>query len=402
MDSHAIQDAVFSPDFRQQVERELRGNILPFWVDHTVDQENGGFYGALTNDLHVLNDVPRSAVVCARILWTYSLAYRLYGEARYLKMARHAYHYLTTCFWDITYAGVYWTVDRDGYAVNDRKHVYAQAFAIYGLSEYYRATRTEQSLELAQQLFHLIEAHSHDATYDGNIECCSRAWGTLADMRLSDKEPDCRKSMNTLLHLMEAYTNLRRVWDDTNLAARQRDLIEIFIQHIVNLKTYHLNLFFDDAWNSLSTIVSYGHDIEASWLLVEAAEVAGDPQLLAQVRELAVKMAGVVWREGLDKNGSVMYETTRAGTDRTRHWWVQAEGVVGFLNAYQLSGRPEFAQAAVTCWNNIDRDFVDRIHGDWFKLVRPDGTPEWKHYKTGPWECPYHHSRMCVEVAARI
>ena len=211
------------------MEVELRGNILPFWMTYAVDRENDGFYGAVTNDLRVLNDMPRSAVLCARLLWTYSAACRRYRDDAYLATARHAYDYLRGTFWDDEHGGVYWTADRQGRPVNDRKHTYAQAFAIYGLSEYHRATGEAESLRLAQELFRLVEAHTHDPENGGNIECCSRSWGKLADMRLSEKEPDCRKSMNTLLHLVEAYTNLLRAWDDDELRARQLGLVELFI-----------------------------------------------------------------------------------------------------------------------------------------------------------------------------
>jgi mannobiose 2-epimerase len=402
-------------DFRQRLENELIGNILPFWMEQAVDRENGGFYGALTNDLQILKDVPRSAVLCARILWTCAAAYRRYGDAAYLATARHAYDTLRRAFWDNEHGGVYWAVDRQARPVNDRKHTYAQAFAIYGLSEYYRATGEAKSLRLAQELSRLIEAHSYDAANGGNIECCSRAWGELADMRLSDKEPDCRKSMNTLLHLLEAYANLLRVWDDGDLRARQRGLIEVFLQHVIDPETHHFRLFFDDRWNSLSQRVSFGHDIEGSWLLVEAMphpalslaesteEGGSEDALTTRVRAAAVEMAQAVYVEALNADGSLTYEAAPGGhTIRDRHWWAHAEAVVGFYNSYQISGRTYFAEASRRCWDYIEAYFVDRAHGDWFKLLDPSGAPYTDHVKVGPWECPYHHARACLEMMARL
>jgi mannobiose 2-epimerase len=394
--------ALNKSDFRHQLEQELTENILPFWMTHVVDKVNGGFYGAVTNNLQVHNEVPRSAILCTRILWTYAAAYRRLGTEQYLSTARWAYDYLTRVFWDQDYSGLYWQVDYRGNPVFDRKHHYAQAFGIYGLTEYYRATQEPQSLALAQELFHLLETHAYDPVYRGYIEGSSRKWESLEDMRLSDREINCRKSMNTMLHVLEAYTNLMRVWDDTHLKVQHRALIEAFQQHIIDHQTHHFKLFFDDQWHSLSENVSYGHDIEGSWLLVEAAEVQGDADLIAQVRKSAVNMAEAVHREGIDDDGSVFYESGPQGlVDTSKSWWVQAEAVVGFYNAYQLSGQAHFLQAALRCWSYIQTKLVDRTHGDWYKQLHRDGTPDNSSYKVGPWECPYHHSRVCFEMLVR-
>ncbi len=306
--------------------------------------------------------------------------------------------------WDKTYGGIYWMVDYLGEPVNDRKHSYAQAFAIYGLSEYYRATRENESLQFAQELLKQLEAHAYDLTFKGYVEGCNREWGALADMRLSDKEINCRKSMNTLLHIMEAFTNLLRAWDDETLRTRLRELIEIFLEHVIDPKTDHLKLFFDDHWNSLKNdIVSYGHDIEGSWLLVEAAEVLGEPDLTLKAKSTAVAMAQAVYDEGLDGDGSLFYEADLKKLESTdKHWWVQAEAVVGFYNAYQISGQAQFSRAALRCWNYIEDKFIDREHGDWFKVLNRQGIPYPDRYKVGPWECPYHHSRVCFEMIQRL
>jgi len=395
--------SVKNSNFRRQLYKELTGNILPFWMTYSIDKVNGGFYGALTNDLEIHNEVPRSAILCARILWTYAAAYRKLGDKDYLAMARWAYDYLTRIFLDRENGGVYWTVDYTGKPVFDRKHHYAQAFAIYGLSEYYRATQEAQSLALARSLFHFLEEHAYDPIFGGYIEGSSRRWEALTDMRLSDRDLNCRKSMNTMLHILEAYTNLLRVWDDTTLKAQHNALIKIFQQHIVDHSTGHFKLFFDDQWNSLLDNISYGHDIEGSWLLFEAAEVQGDPALLEQVRGTAIQIATAVYEGGLEQDGSLPYEAGPHGlVDSDKSWWVQAEAMLGFYNAFQLCGQRRFEEAATRSWNYIQDKMVDRIHGDWIKKLHQDGTPDNNSYKVGPWECPYHHSRACFEMLDRL
>ncbi len=342
-------------------------------------------------------------MVAARLLWTFSAAYRAYQDPADWQAARHAYAYLTGPLWDETYAGVYWTVLPQGGPANDRKHVYAQAFAIYALSEYALAGGEPQALQTAQTLFEQIETHSSDPTHGGNIECLSRTWGPLEDMRLSDKELPSRKSMNTLLHLMEAYTNLLRAWPAPELRHKQAGLVRIFLDHILDPHTGHFRLFFDDAWNSLLPVISYGHDIEGAWLVEEAAQQQGDAPLLARAQAAALQMAAAVYREGRDTDGSLFYEGgPRTAHSMQKHWWPQAEGMVGFYNAYQLSGLPEFEQAARQCWDEIQAHFVDRVHGDWFKVLQRDGTPLPNQPKVGPWECPYHHARACLEMLHRL
>lgn len=389
-------------DMRAELEEELTGNILPFWMNHSLDRTCGGFYGAVSNDLQIDNQVPRSAILCARTLWTFSAAYRKFGLQDYLDVARWAYDTLTRVFWDQVYGGLFWTVDAAGRPVTDRKHHYAQSFGIYGLVEYYRAGKDPKSLALAQELFALLEKHACEPVYGGYIEGSSREWGPLADMRLSHKEVNCRKSMNTMLHILEAYTQLLRVWDDHELKDQHRSLITVFYEHILDVESHHFKLFFDDEWHSLSEHISYGHDIEGSWLLVEAAEVQGETALLARVCRLAVDMAEAVYRQGVDEDGSLFHERGPKGlVDTGKAWWVQAEAMVGFINAYTLTGRGAYAQAARRCWDYIQARMVDHSRGGWIKQCHRDGSPDDRVYKIGPWEDPYHQSRACLEIMAR-
>ena len=386
-----------------QFRRELTGNILPFWMRHTVDREDGGFYGAVTCDLKVVKEAPRAAVINARILWTFSAAYRLLGNPEYREMADRAYAYILDKFWDKEYGGVYWMVDYRGHPISERKQIYAQAFAIYGLSEYYRATGKTESLERAQQLFRLIEEKSREAVYGGYLEACSRDWGALDDLRLSEKDLNSPKSMNTHLHVMEAYTNLLRVWRDPSLVAAQKALLEVTLDHIVDGASGHFRMFFDNQWNSLTDHISFGHDIEGSWLLCEAAEALGDAALFERVRGLALRMAGVALSEGLDAAGGLCYEGKDGKiVDGGGEWWPQSEAVVGFLNAFQLSGDPRFLHAAHRVWDFIESRLVDRAHGEWFWRINPDGRPAADLPKVSEWKGPYHGGRACLEAMRRL
>ncbi len=393
------------------MERELRENILPFWLEHSLDHENGGFYGALTNSLEIHNEVERSLVLCARVLWTFSSAYRCYGDPAYLEMAQHAFAYLTQAFLDKDYGGMYWRLDQAGQPVNDRKQTYGQAFAIYGLAEYYLATQARPALELAKELFALIEAYAYEPLYGGYVEGRARNWGPLEDMRLSEKEAfNCPKSMNTLLHVLEGYTNLLRAWPDERLKQQQANLLRVFLEQVIDPQTHLTRLFFENDWTSLSTRFSYGHDIETSWLLGEAAEVLKDPNLIAQARMAGLQMAEAVYQRGLDSDGAVLHEgepAPEAGeadlvVDGDKHWWCQAEGIVGFVNAYQICEDSKYATAALRLWDFVQAKLIDRQHGEWFKVLTRAGEPVPGQVKTGPWEDPYHQARACMEVIRRI
>jgi mannobiose 2-epimerase len=390
-------------DLRQCIEQELTGNILPFWVEHTPDPIHGGFYGALSNDLKVDNHVARSAVLYGRILWTFASAYRKYRLPQYLSTAQRAYDYLRQYFWDAKYEGIYWTVNACGDPVETRKHTYAQAFSIYGLTEYYLAAGEAGALESARRIFELLEAKAHEPEYGGYMESRGRNWTSSADQRLSALEPDCDKSMNTLLHLLEAYTNLLRVWDEPRLRARVGELLGVFLDRILDPQTNHFRLFFNNDWTwPRQEHFSYGHDIEGSWLLAEAAEEMGNAGLLQRARSLAVQMAQAVYSEALQLDGRVLSESSGGPQSEGLAWWVHAEAMVGFYNAYQISGQEHFAAASARVWDFIMQNFSDHQNGDWFKMLDPDRRPYPDSPKVGPWECPYHHSRACFELLKRL
>jgi cellobiose epimerase len=401
-------DAAGRAAWAARIRQELTGNILPFWMRYAVDRENGGFYGKVDCDLKVDREAPRAAVIAGRLLWTYAAATRTLGD-EYRATADHIYRYILDKFWDNEFGGIYWLIDYQGKPISDRKQIYAQAFCAYGLSEYYRATGNVESLERAKQLYRLIEQHSYEPTHGGYIEACSRNWGALEDMRLSEKDLNSPKSMNTHLHIMEGYTNLLRAWPDPALKASQKALLEITMDRIVDEQRGHFKLFFDNEWNSLNDHVSYGHDIEGSWLLFEAAEVLGDSALIERARGIAIKMAAAVYAEGRDKDGSIFYEADSTGKliDPNKHWWAQAEAVVGFYNAFQLTGEEKYATQAFRAWEYIEAKIVDRTHGEWLAKLKPDGTPFTEAEDSdaclvGPWKCPYHNSRVCYEMLERL
>lgn len=395
--------------WRARFERELTGNILPFWTRHAQDWRYGGFYGYIGTGLEVDKKAPRASVINTRILWTFSAATHALGGARYREVADWAWDYIVEKFWDREHGGVYWMVDYLGNPISSRKQIYAQAFAIYALAEYFRATGKVESLERATELYRLIEEKSHDPVHGGYMEARGRDWAALDDLRLSEKDLNSPKSMNTHLHVLEAYTNLLRVWPDPELRARQKELLETILDRIVDGATWHFRMFFDNEWRSLTDHVSFGHDIEGSWLIFEAAEVLGHAALLERARNTAVRMAQAVYDRGLDQDGSLFYEADSKGAliDPNKHWWAQAEAVVGFYNAYQISRQEHFLTQASRAWRYIEDRIVDKVHGEWHAKLKPEGEPYTEAEDpdaclVGPWKCPYHNSRVCFEMMRRL
>jgi len=389
-------------ELRQKVESEV-GLILSFWLKYAIDEEFGGFRGQIANDLVIDPRAAKGLILNARILWSFSKAFSVYRAPAYLAAARRAYEYLTSYFWDLEFGGVYWMLDYLGRPIDTKKRIYGQAFTVYALAEYYHATGDAEALGKAMRLVEQIESSSHDALHGGYFETYERDWSLAVDQRLSDVDMDEKKSMNTHLHLMEAYAALLGVHEDETVRTRLRELIEIFLDRIINPATSHFILFFNEEWRSRSNKISFGHDIEGSWLLCEAAENLGNVALLQRVREVAVKMARAVLEQGIDSDGGLLYEAGPAGIlDSDKHWWPQAEAVVGFINAYQLTGEERFMAAAESSWSFIDSFIIDHVHGEWFWKVSKSGVPSADRYKVDPWKCPYHNSRACFETMKRL
>lgn len=407
---------------KQQLIDNLTSNILPYWIDRMVDPA-GGFYGRRDGHDALDPSAPKGAILNARILWTFSAAYRELHRPEYLDMATRAYDYIRDHFVDRQYGGTYWSLNPDGSPLDDKKQFYAIGFMIYGMAEYYRATGCEEALALACELFACIETHSRDRREgkEGYFEAATRSWQPIADMRLSDKDTNASKTMNTHLHIIEGYTNLLRalkereagksrsvlsaglddILDTAVVEEATRGLLRIFLDRIEHPVTRHLTLFFDDDWQQVGgDIESYGHDIEASWLLLETAQVIDDPDLLGETLDHTrhIALAGL---QGRCCDGSMVYERHPDGHyDNDKHWWVQAENVIGQLYLAAFHDMPEMAVRARESWRYILDNLVDP-EGEWYwSRLASDGSVNRHDDKAGFWKCPYHNSRMCLEAAS--
>ena len=389
---------------KQEVQDVLQTNILPFWLDKMIDRENRGFYGRIDGHGVLHPDAEKGAILNARILWTFSAAYRVLKRPEYLAAATRAKDYILEHFYDKEFGGIYWSLDCLGRPKDTKKQFYAIGFAIYGLSEYARATADREALDYAIRLFECIEQHSLDRKDNGYIEACTREWGKIEDMRLSDFDANYPKSQNTHLHIIEPYTNLFRIWKNERLEKALRNLINIFTDKILNPETHHLDLFFDNDWTrGAGHLESYGHDIECSWLMHEAALVLGDEEVLRKVEPI-VKLVAKASEKGLNADGSMVHEANvdTGHVDDDLHWWVQAEAVVGFFNIYQYFGDEQALEKATHCWQYIKQNLVENENGEWYWSRHADGTLNLEDDKAGFWKCPYHNGRMCLELIERI
>ena len=417
---------------RTEMQDVLENNILRFWLDKMQDTVNGGVYGRMDGRMVLHPEAEKGAILNARILWSFAAAYRVLSRQEYLDAATRAKDYVIDHFIDPEYGGVYWSVDCKGHPTDTKKQFYAIGFMIYGLSEYARATGDREALDYAIALFDCIEEHAFDHEYNGYIEACTRDWQQIADMRLSELDANYPKSQNTHLHIIEPYTNLLRCIKEmqaattcsyvpvlgsvlpvdivvpTETQARiegaLRNLIHIFTDRILNPETHHLDLFFEMDWTrGAGRLESYGHDIECSWLLHEAALVLGDRQELERVEHVVREVARAS-EKGLCDDGSMIHEANldTGHTDNDRHWWVQAENVVGWLNIYQHFGDDRALQRADACWQYIKQNLIDYEHGEWFWSRHGDGTLNMDDDHAGFWKCPYHNSRMCLETIERF
>lgn len=396
---HAESRAPLAKEF----ETELT-SIAEWWLANAVDAKHGGFVGEIDSRNVPQPEANRGGILYGRILWFFSEAARFTGREKYRQAAQFAYEYLTTRFWDHEHDGVYWEIDYQGRAVSDRKHVYAQAFAIYGFCAYHRLTGDAAALSKAIRLYELLESVAHDPDNQGYIEAFNRDWSVADDFRLSPDEPNAPRSMNAHLHILEAYTSLYLAAPSADLRFSLRRIVEYFMRYFVNRENFHLRKFLDERWNDLSTKYSYGHEIEFSWLLCEAAEALAEPALAAELEPVVLNMADNCLREGLGEHGQLLDGYDLEARKQAGHspWWVQAEALVGFLNAYVMTGRAEYFNAFEKVWAFIRQYQMDKQKGEWHWLSTLDQDGGYAFYKAGFWKCPYHNGRSMMEVCRRL
>lgn len=388
--------------YYNEMQQELDA-ILSYWIQNTHDRVYGGFTGRIDEDNNICPDAPKGAVLNSRILWAFSSAYKISKVPEHLHLARIAFNHLNACFIDPIHGGVYWSVEANGRPLDTKKQIYALAFALYGCCAFYEASNNEAAKITAIEIYNQIEKHSYDNEHTGYLEAFTRDWQPLDDLRLSAKDANEKKTMNTHLHVLEAYTSLYRIWPGGKLKEQIKNLLNNFTGHIVNAATGHLDLFFDEMWNMRPGPVSYGHDIEAAWLLPEAAEAIDDLTWKKAIKNLSIKISTAA-AAGLDDDGGLWYEYDPVDGHfiKEKHWWVQAEAMVGFLNAWQLTGDETDLKRSLQAWAYTRKNIKDHKHGEWFWGRNENGSVMKQQDKVGIWKCPYHNSRACIEIINRL
>lgn len=395
--------------FVSEVKEHLETKIIPFWKK-LRDNQYGGYYGYMDYDLNVDKKAIKGCILNSRIMWFFSNAYKVLKDESLLDEATHAFEFMKAHSIDHEYGGIFWTLDYKGKPVEDMKHTYNQAFAIYALSSYYWASHNEEALDLALGLFHRIENTCKDEY--GYLEAFDRKWHPIDNEKLCD-DPHmiaegkvAEKTMNTILHVLEAYTELYRVSKDAEVGSCLSAILKMVKEKVYNQEKKQLEVFFDTKLNSIANMHSYGHDIEAAWLIDRAAEVLGDKALLeetvAYTVDIAYKVKEVAFKSIAADISALNNERFNHEIDTTKIWWVQAETVVGFLNAYEKSGDEAFKQAALEEWAYIKNYLVDpRTESEWYWQLNDENQPNQGYPIVEPWKCPYHNGRMCLEVIRR-
>ncbi|MND86402.1 Cellobiose 2-epimerase [compost metagenome] len=389
----------------KQLKNELTAEldaILGYWSKFTIDSQNGGFIGQIDCNDQAHYESEKGSVLNARILWTYSAAYQITKEEEHKSIAKRAFDYITNHFCDTEFGGIFWSLHYDGTPKDTKNQIYAIAFVIYGLTEYYAISKEEKALQIAIKLYQKIQEHSYDPINKGYLEAFTREWKNIDDLRLSDKDANEKKTMNTHLHIVEGYANLYKVWKDETLKKVIVELLEVIDTHFINEATGHLKLFFDENWIEKPDVISYGHDIEAAWLHLQCAEISGDEALISRYKKHAIQLADAT-KEGIDEDGGLWYELEPKTNEliAEKHWWPQAELMIGYFNAYELTGDQSYLAIVLKNWEFVKKYILDTKNGEWHWGINADYSLIPKD-KAGFWKCPYHNGRACIEIINRI
>jgi mannobiose 2-epimerase len=389
----------------KQLQSELTtelDSILGYWSKFTMDTKNGGFIGQIDYNNQINSQAEKGSVLNARILWTFASAYQLTKNEAHRRIAKRSFDYIIKHFYDTEFGGIFWSLHNDGTPKDTKNQIYAIAFVIYGMTEYYAVSKEEKALEVAIDLYKKIQEHSYDPINKGYLEAFTRDWKNIDDLRLSDKDANEKKTMNTHLHIVEGYANLYKVWKNETLRKDIVELLEVIDTHFINEETGHLRLFFDEKWVEKPDVISYGHDIEAAWLLLQCAEISEDEALIARYKKHAIQLTDVT-KKGIDEDGGLWYELKPESNDliAEKHWWPQAELMIGFFNAYELTGDQAYLDVVLKNWEFIKKYILDTENGEWHWGINADYSLIQKD-KAGFWKCPYHNGRACIEVINRI
>lgn len=386
-----------------EIKEHLERDIIPFWKA-LRDDENGGYYGWISYDMELDKQAVKGCILNSRITWFFANAYTLLKDESLLEEARHGFDFLKNVCWDKENGGVYWSVNYDGTPCETLKHTYNQAFSIYALSSYYEASGDKEALDMAYQLYDIIEAKMRDEL--GYKEAFDEKFVEIDNEKLSENGVIAQKTMNTLLHVFEAYTELYRVDHNEKIAQKLRWMMDIVADKVYNPEIHRQEVFFDEKWNSIIDLHSYGHDIETAWLMDRTLEVLGDENYNKKMSPITQDLTNQIYKIAFNGE-SLSNECEKGVVDEWRIWWVQAETVVGFINGYEKMQDEKFLEAAANVWNFIKEHVIDKREGyaagnEWYWRVKADGTPDSSKPIVEPWKCPYHNGRMCFEVIKRF
>ncbi|MBO0321047.1 AGE family epimerase/isomerase [Muricauda sp. CAU 1633] len=392
------------PQPLQVLQSELRtelDRILNYWSQNTLDFDHGGFWGRIDHRNKIVSNAPKGIILNTRILWSFSAASNHLKTNEYQFICDRAHEYLKDHFKDSIHSGVFWELDYTGNPINTRKQIYAQAFAIYALSEYYILSKNEEAKQWAIQLFEIIEKVAKDPLNGGYLEAFREDWSPIEDMRLSTKDMNASKTMNTHLHILEAYTRLSDIYENDQLKSSLKELVFLFQERFLTVEN-HYDLFFDTNWNLLSSVVSYGHDIETAWLVIEAVKRLKNNALLKEVQDTAIRVANTFLQEAIDDDMGVINEkNTKTGhVDQDRHWWPQMEAIVGLGYVYDVTNNAKYIETALSIWKFAKKHLIDHENGEWHFRVDKNGAPYTQEDKVSMWKAPYHTTRACISLSA--